>query len=191
MITTTDLTPARASADAASAGAGQLTSLLSWVVTPDRIDEANATAKAVREYRKTLDAEEKRGTKPLLEVVETIRSWFRDPKAACDRVYAHLTEGVARCLAESRAASTKALAEAAATGAGAAEIQRAVEVAAAKPAASKQLVFYSVRVVDAAKVPAMFLRVDQQALDAHARAVKDAFSVPGCELIRDVRVVPL
>ncbi|MBK6920535.1 MAG: hypothetical protein IPH07_24255 [Deltaproteobacteria bacterium] len=191
MIETTDLAPARASADAATTGAAQLSSLLAVEITPDRVEWANATAKQVRAYRKALEDEEKSGTKPLLAVVDKIRGWFRDPKAVCDQVYTHLTKGVERCIEEGRREQMRLAAAAAATGAGHAEIQRAVEAAVQKPTGSKTVTYYSARVTDASKVPAQFWMINQQALDAHARAVKDAFNVPGVELVRDTRVVPL
>lgn len=231
MIETTDLAPARASADAATTGAAQLSSLLAVEITPDRVEWANATAKQVRAYRKALEDEEKSGTKPLLAVVDKIRGWFRDPKAVCDQVYTHLTKGVERCIEEGRREQMRLAAAAAATGAGHAEIQRAVEAAVQKPTGSKTVTYYSAKVTvpPAATIaslatlretmrvhceqrhrnddllrlmlvqlqdllaflPVEFVTINQQALDAHARATKDAFDVPGVELVRDTRVVPL
>lgn len=191
MIETTDLAPARASASAASDFAGGLASLTAIEITAANIEWANATAKQIREYRKGLDAEEKSGTAPLLAVVEKIRSWFRAPKQVCDEVYRHLTEGAARAIADGKRQQMALAAEAVATGAGALEIQRAVEAVVPKPTGSRTLVYYSARIIDASKVPREFLCVDQKALDAHAREVKDAFAVPGVELVRDEKVVPL
>jgi hypothetical protein len=189
----TELAPtAHETAIAAAAGANQLsTSLLAVPVTPANMQWATDTAKQVRDYRKQLENQMAAGVKPLLGVVETIRGWFRDPLAVCDQVYAHLTGGVAAVMQAERAAQRLALEAAAASGAGQEEIKRAVDAAAPRPSGTRETTYYSARVLDAAKVPAMFRVIDQKALDAHARATKEAFAVDGCELVRDTRVVPV
>lgn len=46
---------------------------------------------------------------------------------------------------------------------------------------------YSARIVDESQVPRPFWRIDAEALNALARSQKDAFAVPGCELVIEER----
>ena len=65
------------------------------------------------------------------------------------------------------------------------EQQRAVSILTARPMAVRK--HYSVRVVDERQLARRWWLIDQQGLDARARADKEAFDEPGCELVIEER----
>ena len=162
----------------------------SFVVTRDNMDQANSLAKAVRAYKGKIEDSRAGYSRQPLDELERIRSCYRGALATLDRIYGHLTAGTTAVVQAERIEQQRALAQAAATGAGPAEIARAVAAAAPKPSGTKELTYYSAKVVDPSKVPARFWRIDLDALNAEAKTAKDAFNVEGCELVKDVRVVP-
>jgi hypothetical protein len=192
VIEARDLAPAIADGAAADQAVAALAEfLLALVVTRENTDEANRYARGIRDYRKALEDSRAGYSRQPRDELERIRSCYRGAIEKLDSIYAHLTTGVARVVQAERAEQQRALAAAAASGAGAAEIARAVQAVAPKPSQTRELVQYSAKVVDASKIPAEFWKIDLDALNAAARERKDSFSVPGAELIKDVRIIPL
>lgn len=162
-----------------------------FVVTRDNMDQANALAKGIRKYKQQIEDSRAGYSRQPLDELERIRSCYRGALAKLDGIYAHLTAGTTAVVQAERIEQQRALAQAAATGAGPAEIARAVAAAAPKPSGTREMTYYSAIVRDPSKVPAKYWRIDLDALNAEAKTAKDAFAVEGCELVKDVRVVPV
>lgn len=183
-----DFATAHTDATNALAGTQQMQSqFLIAIDSTERAEWANKIAKQVRTYKQQLEAQRDSGIRPLLEVVETIRGWFRDPIAGCEQVYRHLTEGVAAFLVAERTRQTNAVREATSQ----TEIAAVVAALAPKPAGTSERTYWHAEVVDASKLPPEYLLPDITRLNKEARELKERFAVPGAKAVPEVRVVPL
>jgi hypothetical protein len=93
--------------------------------------------------------------------------------------------GIGKAIMDAWRVASQERALAALPAAPAEERRAAVEVLVAKPMQVRR--YYSARVVNEAALARRYWIIDQQALDARARAEKETFSEPGCELVVEER----
>lgn len=164
---TFDFATAHTDATKAREGTTQMqSSFMVPITTPELAEWATSTAKNVRTYKQQLEAQRDSGVKPLLDVVETIRSWFRDPIAGCEAVYTHLTSGVASFLASERAKQAAALREATSQ----TEVAAAVTALAPKPVGASERTYWHAEVTTPPAVTMAAIAALRERMRAHCAA---------------------
>jgi len=135
--------------------------------------------------RKALETERDSVAKPLRAAARKISDWFKRPIEQYAQIETHMRNQIKAHNDQQAAQARAALVEAKTSE----EITAAVAVVAPKPQGVHFRDHWSARVTDPDKLPREFWAINQSMLDALARAQKEDFSVPGCEVVRDRRVV--